>query len=193
MYGVSDATVCAVLRRSGVKARGYGGRGSKRKYNLTTSQSNRMVQMYKAGSSCEVIAAEIGVPWLVVNKRLKELGVQLRPAGFQTGENHHGWNGGESTHPNGYVYVRVYEDNPFFCMANEKVKNASYVLKHRLVMAQELGRPLTPDETVHHIDGDRSNNDISNLQLRQGKHGKGVRMCCADCGSTNVVPTGLAH
>ena len=37
--------------------------------------------------------------------------------------------------------------------------------KHRRVMEESLGRPLTPDELVHHIDENRHNNDILNLQL----------------------------
>jgi len=39
------------------------------------------------------------------------------------------------------------------------------VLEHRLVVAQKLGRPLQPHEVVHHIDGNRRNNDPSNLTL----------------------------
>lgn len=38
-------------------------------------------------------------------------------------------------------------------------------LEHRYVMAQHLDRPLTKAETVHHIDGNKLNNDINNLQL----------------------------
>ena len=38
-------------------------------------------------------------------------------------------------------------------------------LEHRLVMAQVLGRPLTDNESVHHKDGNRLNNDPSNLEL----------------------------
>ncbi|MDQ1696617.1 MAG: hypothetical protein QOJ03_1970 [Frankiaceae bacterium] len=38
-------------------------------------------------------------------------------------------------------------------------------LEHRLVMAQMLGRALTDDESVHHRDGNRLNNDSSNLEL----------------------------
>lgn len=43
---------------------------------------------------------------------------------------------------------------------------------HRLVMEKYLGRYLDPKETVHHIDGNRSNNDISNLMLygSRGEH-----------------------
>lgn len=37
--------------------------------------------------------------------------------------------------------------------------------EHVVVMEARLGRPLTKDECVHHIDGDRGNNSIDNLAL----------------------------
>lgn len=37
--------------------------------------------------------------------------------------------------------------------------------EHRLVMEEQLGRPLLSSEIVHHIDGKKSNNDPSNLML----------------------------
>jgi flagellar basal body rod protein FlgC len=40
-----------------------------------------------------------------------------------------------------------------------------YVREHRLEMELEIGRFLTADEVVHHIDGDSENNKIDNLQL----------------------------
>jgi len=37
--------------------------------------------------------------------------------------------------------------------------------KHRLIMEEYLGRKLGDDEVVHHINGDKHDNDISNLQV----------------------------
>jgi len=48
--------------------------------------------------------------------------------------------------------------------------------QHRVVMAEHIGRPLTREETVHHVNGDRSDNRLENLELWSSSQPAGQRV-----------------
>lgn len=73
------------------------------------------------------------------------------------GANNPRWKGGRKTHGHGYLLVAA-PNHP------HKDKQG-YVREHRLVMEKEIGRYLLPTEDVHHLDHDKTNNDIKNLEL----------------------------
>lgn len=146
--------------------------------------SPEMLELIRArrteGASHRMIAKELGRSERWVVQQCREMALPVEP--MPSGSEHHAWKGGRTVH-RGYVLVWIDPADPLVSMSNS---TTGYVPEHRLVMARTLGRPLTRRETVHHINGDKSDNRIENLQLRQGNHGTGVRMTCLDCGSHNI-------
>lgn len=147
--------------------------------------TEQILEWYTAGLSMRVIAGRIGRSVHVVQRRVKKAGIS-RPW-RSGGPDHSMWKGGRLDAGGGYLRVWVADDDPMAVMRTHQ----GYVLEHRLVMARKLGRPLRDTETVHHINGERSDNKPSNLEVHQGKHGNTVVMCCLDCGSRNIGHVGI--
>lgn len=87
-------------------------------------------------------------------------------------ESHYNWKGGINLNRQGYIIVYVKKTHQFFPMATNSHNAGGYILQHRLVMANYLGRCLKSYEIVHHRDGNRQNNKIENLRMTvRQKHG----------------------
>lgn len=123
-----------------------------------------ILRLYATGLGAPAIAKRLGCGTTIVNSVAARAGVLRKHKGRTT--------------QHGYAKVRI---------------GGRYVLEHRHIMEQRLGRRLEPHETVHHINGDGMDNRIENLQLRRGKHGKGMVHRCKDCGSFNVESVPIAE
>lgn len=117
------------------------------------------------------------------------------PKPQKRGAAHPLWKGGRFKNTDGYIVLRIPPEHPFagmgYYVGSETLRQ---VLEHRLVMAEYLGRFLERHEHVHHINGDRSDNRIENLQLRiSATHAGGLAYACLDCGSGRIGPVPLAE
>lgn len=77
---------------------------------------------------------------------------------------------GEGYEHHGYWVVPVPAEERWL------VGGLTQVGEHRLVMARVLGRPLDPDESVHHVNGVRTDNRLANLELWSSSHPSGQRV-----------------
>lgn len=69
-----------------------------------------------------------------------------------------------------FGYVQIW--NP----KHPNAKLAGYIHEHRLVMSNHLKRPLLQSESVHHKNGNRQDNRLSNLELWSSMQPSGQRV-----------------
>lgn len=182
-FGISEVAARHAAKRFGtireVPLRGQRRRGSR----WSTAECDLLQERVAAGDSWVEIGRALGISGIRVREKAEQLGLSKRP---QKGGHPRGADRGKIGR-----YVTVRPTGEDLTLLTNADRRGRLVLEHRLVMARTLGRPLGRGESVHHINGNASDNRPENLQLRQGSHGQGVALQCLDCGSHNVHPVSL--
>jgi len=142
------------------------------KYRQLNDKEWVKTQYFDQKRSVRNIAEEIGatvgavhsaIRWAGMDLRTSSEGLELRFPDGRFGENSPRWKGGRRKGGEKGRYMMIHHPK------HPRADSSGYVLEHRLVMELNLGRYLTKDEIVHHLDGNGHNNSLSNLQLTTRK------------------------
>jgi DNA-binding CsgD family transcriptional regulator len=148
IYGCNRDTVRLAMKRFGIEPR-----GKIRKPMSEDLKSNLIILYLEQRLSTREIGKILGHSHDYVSDKLKELGIPVddRITALQS-ERNPDWKGG-ITIENGYKRISSKA-------ISEKRKSI-----HQIVMENYIGRELQKGEVVHHIDGNKQNNNINNLAL----------------------------
>jgi hypothetical protein len=110
-----------------------------------SKETKEKIRLANSGEKC----------WCFGKKQSEETRKKLSEA--VKGENNSQWKGGRIKNSGGYILIKNLK-HPFASLRG-------YVSDHRLVMEEFIGRYLTPEEVVHHVNGIKDDNRLENLML----------------------------
>lgn len=167
------------------------------------SVKDTICELYISGETCKAVSEKTGVPFRTVHKYLVDRGVERRKGGIPIGHkfseernkrisvsntgriaseetrkkisdarkcNYNGLNGCGHTKKNAKGYVLAY------CPLHPNAHKDGYVFFHTVIVERELGRYLTENEVVHHINRIRDDNRPENLMLMDKKEHMSMHM-----------------
>lgn len=158
-FGLGQYVVRRVLTERGVEIRGSTGhRGRPRPLKASLDE---IVRMHSEGLSCNQIAKHFDTYQWKVAKFLRKAGHEPNDGRFRRGSANPITKVGKWTTKEGYV-TAILDLHEYHLRGRRK---GNSMLEHRLVMARHLGRPLYDYENVHHMNGDKADNRLENLEL----------------------------
>jgi hypothetical protein len=104
---------------------------------------------------CDCGKEHISLSHNLINGNTKSCGCSSSK--FRRGNKHKLWKGGRC---NERAYILLYMPE------HPNARKNGYIFEHIFIMSQSLGRPLYPNEIVHHKNGIKNDNRLENLDLR---------------------------
>ncbi len=112
-------------------------------------------------AACEQCGARRWVPYVECRNEPKSKVCWDCARRLEKGTNGKGYLDKGYLDKDGYIVVSLPWEHQYIQTANAR----GWILEHRLVMAQSLGRDLDKSEVVHHLNGNKKDNRIENLEL----------------------------
>jgi hypothetical protein len=157
---------------------------------MTETELRAVIQRlhFEESKSIRDVARALGIPYASLRTEALRLGIVVKSRKQSLSDKFSGrgpnWAGGRSvwrssTRKGAPTYVLVFR--PEHPNANCR----GYILEHRYVMSERIGRPLEEREIVHHVNGDTMDNSPENLEVRLrggAGNGHGPLTVCPRCG-----------
>lgn len=127
----------------------------------------KIQKLYYSGLSSGKIAKKLNLAVHVIKRSLTRTKTKIRPHGESV------YKGARYLTPHGYIKVTPMGDDKKYIPTNSK---CTTIMEHRLVMSRHLGRALLSNENVHHKNGNKSDNELDNLELWLRGQPSGARL-----------------
>jgi predicted DNA-binding protein YlxM (UPF0122 family) len=161
LIGCTKHPVYRALKKHGLQARAHSS-----KYPKLNDKEWLYKEYVTRKKSAKQISIDLKAPIGTVYSAITHMGIKTRNpkmawhTKYKTGrwgEEASNWKGGRKLTSGGHMYA-YYPQHPY-------ATKEGYIMEHRMVMEEYLGRILHNDYVVHHIDGLKLNNTIENLML----------------------------
>lgn len=162
IIGVKNtSTVTKILHERGISTNHNKRLAEKSRNGMRESEFKAFLQReYSLGKSMGTIGESLGITASAVRKYFVKYEIARRgKADFMLCDfaKNPNWKGGRRKKTAGYVEI--------YCPDHPNANKRKCVYEHQLIVEKHIGRYIKKGEVVHHIDGNKANNDISNLLL----------------------------